>query len=153
MSNDSTGDEVGLIDNTVAVLAIAEQLPISLHGIEATTKGFKILLFLDAHKLGNFLARQGNALLPHDIENQLPTGDGTFVFFRLAGGKGIFNLALLAFGGAQRVISEWNESRVSAQMGGNRTRRIPQRIKSAMSPFLTIDKRKSNNQNAGLGLR
>jgi hypothetical protein len=35
-------------------------------------------------------------------------------------------------------------------MGGNRTRRLPRRIKSAMLSFLTIDKRKSNTQNAGL---
>ncbi len=90
MADDPPAHQIHLAHQAVAAAAVEVQLAIALHGTQTPAQGLELLFALEAEGLGDLLAVHRRAGLLQQRHDELPAGDGIFVFLRLARLVGIF---------------------------------------------------------------
>jgi len=107
MADDTPGNQVELVRQGVAVAAVAHQLAVTHHGIEAPAQGLDALLVADAQQLLHILAPHRPVGLGDDIQDVFAAGDRLFVAFRFAARMGIAHARLSGAGFLPCFHSEW----------------------------------------------
>ncbi|MOA40465.1 hypothetical protein D3C78_1623420 [compost metagenome] len=94
MAADAPADQVELVHRRIGTAAGIDKLAISLHGAQTAAQGFQLLIGGQPELFHQLLAGSGRTALGQVLQDQFTTGDGVFVFFRLASGLGIESLPI-----------------------------------------------------------
>ena len=93
MALHAAADEVGLLRQEIGAAAVAQDLAIALHRLQAPLEEL-VLLRGDVERLHEFAPRHGTACLGKHLEDVFPTGQRMPVLGRLAGKERILAAAL-----------------------------------------------------------
>ena len=105
VGNDAACDQVFLIDDAVAVAAIAQQLPVALHGIEPAAQGLAVFVIGNFQQPGDFLTVERHALFVEDVDDEFTAGNGAGVFAGLSLRVGVLEFVLAGRFGSQVCVS------------------------------------------------
>ena len=105
VGNDSAGDQIFLIDDAVAVAAIAQQLTVALHGIEPAAQGLAVFVIGNFQQLGDFLTVERHPLFVEYVDDEFTAGNGAGVFAGLSLRVGVPEFVLAGGFGSQVCVS------------------------------------------------
>jgi hypothetical protein len=91
---DTTAYQVELVHRRIGAAAGVDQLAVALHGAQTAAQGLELVFGMQTEFLDQLLAAGRRTALGQMRKNQFTTGDGVFVFFRLAGGLGVEGLPI-----------------------------------------------------------
>ena len=85
MALDAPLDQVELVYGSVGTAAGVDQLAVTLHGAQPATQGLDAFFAVDPQFILQLGTRGGRAAVFEQLEDQLATGNGIFVFLGFAG--------------------------------------------------------------------
>ena len=85
MALDAPLDQVELVYRSVGTAAGVDQLAVTLHGAQPATQGLDAFFAVDPQFILQLGTRGGRAAVFEQLEDQLATGNGIFVFLGFAG--------------------------------------------------------------------